>query len=363
MAKAPIEPDFDLKQQRPSAGEVRRFATGQALFLAPLPLPSGHLPMDLGGSFLQVNDTYLDVGQSNFNKAFQAQLAIWGAMCIPIMCLIVLPLSLGFLSFGDPHGRSFMNLALGGLPVFSLIALVIGGAAGLLMLYAVLSTTFQKARTRPMRFNRQRREVCYFPSGSDEPIIHPWEELVVWVSVSTGTTGDGIMSSYTLGMAVDNLKTDKTHFLNQGVLTPAHGLSKWEAIRTYMEKGPAFCPGKAPYEGRHTFDEERESMREAYREGDCSAFGVAFWYVRNVVTWWRFPYWVAEWDHGYSMKAMPASIEQWSQPLPPEQWAKSSAALTEQTVLIEKAFVKGQSFMDYFESQLDEPAEQAVDAS
>jgi hypothetical protein len=29
------------------------------------------------------------------------------------------------------------------------------------------------------------------------------EELVVWVSVSTGTTGDGIMSNYTLGMAVE----------------------------------------------------------------------------------------------------------------------------------------------------------------
>ena len=186
---------------------------------------------------------------------------------------------------------------------------------------------------------------------------------MVWVSVSTGTSGDGIMSGYTFGMAIDNPKTDKTHFLNQGVLTPVHGLSKWEAIRTYMEKGPAFCPGKAPYEGRHTFDEERESMREAYREGDCSAFGVAFWYVRNVVTWWRFPYWVAEWDHGYSMKAMPASIEQWSQPLPPEQWVKPSAALTEQTAHIEKAYAKGQSFMDYFESQLDEPAEQAVDAS
>ena len=160
----------------------------------------------------------------------------------------------------------------------------------------------------PIRFNRQRREVCYFPSGSDEPIIQPWEELVAWVSVSTGTTGEGIMSTYTLGMALDNPKTDKTHFLNQGVLTPAHGLSKWEAIRVYMEKGPTFCPGKAPYEGRHTFDEKRESMREAYREGDCSAFGVAFWYVRNVITWWRFPYWVAEWDHRYSMKPMPASI-------------------------------------------------------
>ena len=167
------------------------------------------------------------------------------------------------------------------------------------------------------------------------------------------------MSNYTLGMALDNPKTDKTHFLNQGVLTPAHGLSKWEAIRMYMEKGPAFCPSKAPYEGRHTFDEKRESMREAYRDSDCSSFGVAFWYVRNVVTWWRFPYWVAEWDHRYSMKPMPASIQQWSQPLPLEQWAKPSSALLAKTADIEKAFAKGQSFMDYFNSTLGEAASEA----
>lgn len=52
---------------------MRRFATSEALFLAPLPVPTGHQPMDLGGSFVEVNDTYLDVGQSNVNKAFQAQ--------------------------------------------------------------------------------------------------------------------------------------------------------------------------------------------------------------------------------------------------------------------------------------------------
>lgn len=355
MANAPADPDFDLKNQRPSAGEVRRFATGEALFLAPLPLPSGHTPMDLGGSFLEVNDIYLDVGQSNFNKAFQAQLMIWVLMSFLIACLIVAPFLLGVGTFGDPYGRPFMSRAAKLMPLAALIALMGGAFFGALGTTAVIRTTLQKARSRPMRFNRQRREVCYFPSGSDEPIIQPWEELVAWVSISTGTTGEGIMSTYTLGMALDNPKTDKTHFLNQGVLTPAHGLSKWEAIRVYMEKGPAFCPGKAPYEGRHTFDEERESMREAYREGDCSAIGVAWWYLRNIVTWWRFPYWVAEWDHRYSMKAMPASIEQWSQPLPPAQWAKPSSALLAQTAQIEKALATGQSFMDYFNSTLGDP--------
>jgi len=159
-------------------------------------------------------------------------------------------------------------------------------------------------------------------------------------------------------MAIDDPKADTVHFLTQGVMTPIHGLGKWEAIRIYMEKGPQFCPQKAPYEGRHTFDKEREDMREEYRLKECSLLGVGWWYLSHVFTWWRFPYWVAEWDHRYSMKALPDSINQWSQPLPPEQWAQPSAALQEQSAKIEKAFAEGQSFMSYFDVNqvlLEEP--------
>ncbi|EJM77821.1 hypothetical protein PMI33_05837 [Pseudomonas sp. GM67] len=131
-------------------------------------------------------------------------------------------------------------------------------------------------------------------------------------------------------------------------MTPTHGLGKWEAIRVYMEKGPEFCPGKAPYEGRHTFDKERQDMHEEYQHNERSALGVGWWYLTHLITWWRFPYWVAEWDHGYSMKALPDSIADWSKPLPPEQWATPSAELVAQSARIEKAFAQGQSFMEYF---------------
>ena len=104
------EHTLDLKQQPPCAGEVRHFATGQALFLAPLPLPTGSPAMDLGGSFIEVNETYIDVGQSNFNKAFQAQLMIWGVMCMLIMCLIILPLIVLSMAIGDPHDRHLSSI-------------------------------------------------------------------------------------------------------------------------------------------------------------------------------------------------------------------------------------------------------------
>jgi hypothetical protein len=48
------------------------------------------------------------------------------------------------------------------------------------------------------------------------------------------------------------------------------------------------------------------------------------------------------------MKALPDSTADWSKPLPPEQWAKPSAALKEQSIEIEKAFAQGQSFIEYF---------------
>ncbi|MEI6859311.1 MAG: hypothetical protein V5788_05935, partial [Shewanella sp.] len=74
--------------------------------------------------------------------------------------------------------------------------------------YAILSSTYQKSRQRPMRFNRQKREVCYFPSGSDSPVICPWEQLITWVASSSGTTGSNIMTTYTFGMAIEDKAND-----------------------------------------------------------------------------------------------------------------------------------------------------------
>ena len=54
------------------------------------------------------------------------------------------------------------------------------------------------------------------------------------------------------------------------------------------------------------------------------------------------------------MKSLPNSIAEWSKSLPPEQWAKPSQALKEQSVKIEKAFAQGQDFMTYFKANLNE---------
>ena len=108
MTPTPLQYDeFDIRQQRPVAGETRRFPTGEALFLSPLPVPTGQIPMDLGGSFVDVNDTYLDFGSSNLTKSFQARLAVSLPTVVVIVCLFVLPTLMGFAAFINPFGRSF----------------------------------------------------------------------------------------------------------------------------------------------------------------------------------------------------------------------------------------------------------------
>ncbi|MEN1835131.1 hypothetical protein AAIM60_19825, partial [Pseudomonas lijiangensis] len=175
---------------------------------------------------------YLDMGSSNQGKSYQARLCVMMPMFVIIVSLIVAPVLAGSGIFFNPFGRTFWYYFSDFFALGLWVSLWGGGAVALIGTYAVVSTTLAKARTRPIRFNRQRREVCYFPDGSDKPVIQPWEDTVAWVSVSTGFTGVGVMSTYTFGMAIDDPVGDKVHFLRQGVPTPLHGLAKWEAILT-----------------------------------------------------------------------------------------------------------------------------------
>ena len=225
--------DLNLKKIRPVAGEKRKFATGEALFFCPFPIPTGNVPMDLGGSFVEVNDTFLDLGSSNFGKAFQARAMIGLGMMFIFSCLIILPLLAGSTTWGSPFSESFWDITAGMFDFGVTFSIWGGGIAALLGIYVILSTTRAKSRTRPIRFNRQRREACFFPEGSDLPVIQPWEEIASWLSISTGVAGVGVTSAYTFGMAFNDSRADAVHFVRQGVMTPAHALGKWEPSGRY----------------------------------------------------------------------------------------------------------------------------------
>jgi hypothetical protein len=66
-----------------------------------------------------------------------------------------------------------------------------------------------------------------------------------------------------------------------------------------------------------------------------------------VLTFWKMPYLIAEWAHRKGRPTLPESVQAWSQPLPPEQWAQPSPALQKANRLVKTAMdKKGATFVD-----------------
>ncbi|MDD2050492.1 hypothetical protein NPS47_23350, partial [Pseudomonas putida] len=159
----------------------------------------------------------------------------------------------------------------------------------------------------------------------------------------------------------------------------AHSLGMWASIRNYMEDGQMVdTPNPMlavlgliptgdrlkPYEGLHTFEIEREDarsmggldeggehltaeQRERYGYTKLSRWPLRFWYIRRVLVFWKMPYLLAEWGHRKGRPTLPESVQAWSQPLPPEQWAKPSPALVKANQIVKEAMdKKGATFVE-----------------
>ncbi|WP_391087086.1 DUF6708 domain-containing protein [Vibrio sp. NH-UV-68] len=337
-----VEQDFNLNDQRPLAGEVRTYPLGEALFFSPKPLPSARIISGgLGESnqIVVINDTYMDIGQSNHGKAFQVQLIMF---CVMLGVIVV---ALIFLASAyatqDRLGGFFEALLLGlrdeGVVIGTilLIPLFIGW-------YTIINSSLKKARQKPIRFNRQRREVCYFEEGSQTPTIVPWEETVSWVSMYKGFTGNAIVSNVTFGIALPD-STGKDYWMfKRPVGIMEEGQRSWEIIRCYMEEEPEFWAQKAGDESRQTFDENRRQIKQKFKNGPkplfamsmsdptASYFNMFGYYAFNILCLWKLPYLVSEWDSKISMAKFPSEIDEWSKPLPKEEWAKPSDVLRKQ---------------------------------
>lgn len=90
-------------------------------------------------------------------------------------------------------------------------------------------------------------------------------------------------------------------------------------------------PDDPPHEGLHTFRNARERMRRRYRDGEVIGLYVLGWCLYHAMTLWTLPFHLTEWEVArvkrMHRKDIPAAMREWSQPLPPEQWAKPSPEL------------------------------------
>jgi hypothetical protein len=373
---APSMTAQDITHNRPRVGEIRMHGLEEALYLAPLPVCTAQPPVSMQ-NFSEMNDVYLQMGGSNNGMVFQGKLlawAIWLALIVPVF----FPVSLAtFIVIFSPFEHSFWwHVWTGFHAVFHIgvMWVVIGvGPVG----YSIVEGVWTQAKQYPLRFNRQRREVCFVDPKTHEVLIVPWESVVAWVSQSELVTQYGATQFFTFGMGLEDEKNDTVQFVLAGKPSQAHAIGTWEAIRLYMEQGiPKDQTGDwlrmllgreltedelRPHEGLHTWNVERRikedmgSLHMPVSDERMAEIGldprtrwpVRWWYVRRVLTFWKMPYMIAEWGHKAGYPVLPDEVQRWSQPIPAEQWAKPSPALQKATRTVEEAMRKQKmSFID-----------------
>ena len=298
---------------RHEAGISQKGMFSQQDYLAPLPIPTGKKPVDMLNIIWRKNDVFLDVG--NFNVG-GAVMVIW---LISLMFLVM-----GYYARLDD---TFYILVLG--------AVVIIGIPTLVFIYNLIQPT-----PLPIRFNRQRREVCV-PREEGEYWIVPWESVTAAATQHSSVSQAGRNTMGLLFISFDNpdpaADEDNKHFFwgfNCGGNEAAMAL--WECMRSYMEIGPQALPQGNDFEGGKSSLKQRGIIW-----GTCFDYAHSFWlHVRAAEMGQAVSLIFGIFVFGspiiyilHYLKLSPPpdldhpDIIEWSKPLPPEQWAKRSPEL------------------------------------
>ncbi|WP_165671216.1 hypothetical protein [Metapseudomonas otitidis] len=286
----------------PVAGSQTKRLFSRDDYLAPPAIPTGQPPKDVLNTIWRKNEVFIDIGDYSPGSA---------VMCIWPMILA---------SF-------WMCLPADGDELDPLLATVCGIIVGIPALMMAWSLLTQPAPL-PTRFNRQRREVCV-PQEDGTYWIVPWESVEAQaVAVDTyGQHGKMTHGLLTIGFrnpdpTAPEGEQDYSIGFNCGGGTTAMCL--WECIRSYMEVGPEAVPesrlGKRPF--RET---QIGSIITSLFKGDVLDVLHGLFFVIFLGTY--FAEKVQNFKLGPPPELTDPAIVEWSQSLPPEQWAKRSPEL------------------------------------
>ena len=285
----------------PPAGSSRKGLLSRDDYLAPPHIPTGQPPKDVLNTIWRKNDVFLDIGDYSIGSAV---MVIW-----PVFLLALL------LVWIDDGGPSTPMLAWG----FGLIV----GIPSLIVLYGLLQPV-----PLPVRFNRQRREVCV-PRDDGRHWIVPWEQVT---AAATAVSSVGQHGKTTQGLLVVGFtnpdpnakKEDREYSLGFSCGGGTTAMCLWECMRSYMEIGPEAVPssrlGKRPYA-----DTQIGSIVTSLLKGDIKDVLHGLFFVIFLGTYFA--------EKLQNLKLAPPpdltdpAIVEWSKPLPPEQRAKRSPEL------------------------------------
>ncbi|TDF82305.1 DUF6708 domain-containing protein [Pseudomonas sp. H9] len=284
----------------PPAGTTKKRLFSRNDYLAPLPIPTGRKPCDVLNIIWRKNEVFLDISNYSIGSAV---MVLWP--------MVMLFLGLSYV-FNDPDAL-VLGACITGIPIFFLIQ-------GL----------FREAPL-PVRFNRQRREVCV-PQADGEYWVVPWESVTAAATQHSSVSQGGRVTMGLLVIGFENpdpqAKDDQKHFsmgFNCGGGTTAMAL--WECIRSYMEIGPDAAPEAVALDSGGSLHYFIDYMRDKAKTRGW--FLTILWegFVGTII--FNAPlavYLQRKKLYPPPDLTYPAIIE-WSKPLPPEQWAKRSPEL------------------------------------
>ncbi|WP_280041593.1 hypothetical protein [Pseudomonas sp. Hg5Tf] len=284
----------------PPAGTTKKRMFSRNDYLAPLPIPTGRKPSDVLNTIWRKNEVFIDIGNYSIGSAV---MGIW-----PMVMLFA------FMNYLTPD------------PIVLVGGVIIVGIPILFLIQGLFREV-----PLPVRFNRQRREVCV-PQADGEYWIVPWESVTAAATQHSSVSQAGKATMGLLIIGFENpdpqAKDDNKHFslgFNCGGGTSAMAL--WECMRSYMEIGPDAAPEAAALNSggslRYYIDYMSDKAKTRGWILTILWEGVVGVFIFNapLATYLQRKKLYPPPDLTY-----PAIIE-WSKPLPPEQWAKRSPEL------------------------------------
>jgi hypothetical protein len=291
-------------------------------YLAPPAIPTGQTPKDVLNTIWRKNEVFLDIGSYSIGSFV---MVMWPPLLLILWFMP--PLDGG--SFDAGYWYLFM--CFGGFPI--------------LMLIYILS----RPVPLPVRFNRQRREVCV-PFKDGRYWIVPWEQVTAQAIAMSSVGQHGKTTQGLLGVGFRNPDPDAPEKERDFRLSFSCGggetaMSLWECMRSYMEAGPDAIPFGNDLEGirgklgkKGTFWGIWYGFFTAIRDHlMVKEFGQALWlFVSIFLLGTPLAMMLQVWKLAPPPDLTDPAIVEWSKPLPPEQWAQRSAEL-EQAIRLRQA--------------------------
>lgn len=292
--------------------------------LSPLPIPTGEPAADVLGMIWRKNETYLDIGSLSLSA---------GWVTLHSMSVFFAGLTIYMLFFGfryDTYIGFWLSL---------ITSTVMMG-----FLWKGYIKAYRRPLMPPLRFHRQRREVRIVTPEGEEWTV-PWERVHAIAPSATmiGQFGAAKMGGLLLWFPYKHQIDEPFHMNKEGwaiMVSPGPGIAamrQWECIRSFMEVGPEAVPEPSPVHNGHMgiWESFMHDMREGIKTNG---------WLRTIIEIGLFSFFFNVFVLDYLTRkkfavipdlTSPESIA-WSQPLPPEQWAKRSPELEAAVVEREK---------------------------